>query len=283
MKFQDEVQVPTQIHLKSKKWGNLITKHSDPIRWFKLLLLDEKHIKEDVRKSPYLTQARAMLRSHPRYSGDGVVDLIAQFLKELWDHSLQDIGKQIEIDKLPLRVAVTVPAIWPSYARARLKEAAKRAGIEAPRVIGNTRLTLVEEPEAAALCTLHERRQYPEIEVGETFIVCDCGGGTVVGYSPSHDAPHMLTYTQDIISYKVKSVEPFQIEEAVMGEGKIPQIFQYLLVVLTPNLLPQASSAAHFLLTVPLRDGLRPNPGSSLMTSTKRSFVPFSKTNGSTQ
>lgn len=57
----------------------------------------------------------------------------------------------------------------------------KKAGIEKPRLMGNTKLILVEEPEAAALCTLHERREYPEIEAGETFIVCDCGGGTVVG------------------------------------------------------------------------------------------------------
>lgn len=193
MQLQDQVQIPTQIHLKSKKWGYLVSKQSDPIRWFKLLLLDEQDLKQDVRKSPYLTEARSMLRSHPRYSGDGIIDLIAQFLKELWEHSLQDIGKQVEVDRLPLRVAVTVPVIWPSYARSRLKEAAKRAGIEQPWLIGKTRLTLVEEPEAAALCTLHERRQYPEIEVGETFIVCDCGGGTVVGCSSSHDAPHELT------------------------------------------------------------------------------------------
>ncbi|EGZ71801.1 hypothetical protein NEUTE2DRAFT_110759 [Neurospora tetrasperma FGSC 2509] len=204
MRLQDEVQIPTQINLKANTWGYLVSKQSNPIRWFKLLLLDEQDVKQDVRKSSYLTEARNTLRSHPRYSGDGIIDLVAQFLKELWDHSLQDIGKRVDVDKLPLRVAVTVPAIWPSYARARLKEAARRAGIERPRLMGKTKLTLVEEPEAAALCTLHERREYPEIEVGETFIVCDCGGGTV-----------------DIISYRVKSTDPFQIEEAVRGDGKL--------------------------------------------------------------
>jgi molecular chaperone DnaK (HSP70) len=108
------------------------------------------------------------------------IDLIAQFLRELWKHALREIGHEMEIEALPLRVALTLPAIWPTYARERMKEAAKRAGITNKRPVGETRLILVEEPEAAALSTLFERRDHPEIQVGETFIVCDCGGGTVV-------------------------------------------------------------------------------------------------------
>lgn len=122
----DEVHIPTQVDLKSKKWGYLVPKDSDPIRWFELLLLDEFDIKEDVRKSSYLTSARETLQYHRQYGGDGIVDLIALFLKELWDHSLTDIGKQVDVEKLPLKVALTVPAIWPNYARTRLKDAAKK-------------------------------------------------------------------------------------------------------------------------------------------------------------
>ncbi|KAK3391788.1 hypothetical protein B0T20DRAFT_488687 [Sordaria brevicollis] len=203
--LRDEVQIPTQVDLGTGNWGYMVPRNHDPIRWFKLLLLNHHDAQEDVRNSQYLGRARRQLEMLPEYAGDGVVDLIARFLKEVWDHTLQDIRREItNIDTLPLKVAVTVPAIWPPYARERLKEAARRAGIEDRRRIGETKLILVEEPEAAALSTLYERRNHPDIEVGETFIVCDCGGGTV-----------------DIISYEVTSMEPFQVKEAVKGDGKL--------------------------------------------------------------
>jgi len=45
------------------------------------------------------------------------------------------------------------------------KKAAKKAGILDHRPIGKTTLILVEEPEAAAMCTLFDRRKHPEITV----------------------------------------------------------------------------------------------------------------------
>jgi len=84
----------------------------------------------------------------------------------MWTHALKEISREIEVDVLPLKVALTVPAIWPVYARERMKEAARKAGILDHRPIGKTTLMLVEEPEAAALCTLFDRRNYPEISVG---------------------------------------------------------------------------------------------------------------------
>ncbi|CCC12214.1 unnamed protein product [Sordaria macrospora k-hell] len=203
--LRDEVQIPTQVDLGTGDWGYKIPRNHDPIRWFKLLLLNDQDAKEDVRNSQYLGRARQQLERLPEYAGDGVVDLIAKFLKNMWDHALQDIEREMgNIDTLPLKVAVTVPAIWPVYAREKLKEAARRAGINARRRIGETKLILVEEPEAAALSTLYEQRDHPNINVGETFIVCDCGGGTV-----------------DIISYEVTSTDPFQVKEAVKGDGKL--------------------------------------------------------------
>ncbi len=56
--------------------------------------------------------------------------------------------------------------------------------------------------------TLFDRREYPEITVGETFIVCNCRGGTV-----------------DIISYTVSSINPCKVKEAVKGAGKLCSAF----------------------------------------------------------
>ncbi len=162
---QDEVQIPTQVDLDTGKWGYLVPNDCDPIRWFKLLLLNDSDALEDVRKSQNLQDARKKLRNHMGFEADGVVDLVASFLKELWQHALKEIKREIDLDLLPIKVALTVPAIWPAYAREKMKLAARKAGITDHRAIGPTTLALVEEPEAAALSTLFERREYPDIEV----------------------------------------------------------------------------------------------------------------------
>lgn len=203
-KSRDEVQVPTQYDRRSGAWGYLLDKGHSPDKWFKLLLLRDEDIRDDIRNSPYLQSAR---QKASRLGEDGVIDLVADFLGHLWQHAMREIELQIDsihLQNLPFKVALTIPAIWPQYARNMMKDAARRAGILQRRDIADTMLTLVEEPEAAALATLLDRREYPEMSVGETFMVVDCGGGTI-----------------DIISYKVMQTSPFVIREAVKGDGKL--------------------------------------------------------------
>ena len=162
---QDEVQIPSLIDLASDSWGYLIPPESDPCRWFKLLLLNTEDMQSDVRYSQQLCEARNKIQAHLGYESDGVIDVIARFLGHIWQHALEEIAREIEVGVLPLRVAVTIPAIWPNYAREKMKAAVKKAGILAHRPVGKTRLILVEEPEAAAMCTLFDRRNYPDIDV----------------------------------------------------------------------------------------------------------------------
>jgi hypothetical protein len=70
-----------------------------------------------------------------------------------------------------LSYVLTVPAIWTGKAKDLTKQAALRAGI--PKV------TFVTEPEAAALYCAAICRDV-DLSVGERFLVCDAGGGTVV-------------------------------------------------------------------------------------------------------
>ncbi|CAK7222239.1 hypothetical protein SBRCBS47491_004798 [Sporothrix bragantina] len=203
-KSRDEVQVPTQYDQRSGAWGYLLDKAHSPVKWFKLLLLRDADIRDDIRNSPYLQSAR---QQASLLGEDGVIDLIADFLRHLWQHALREIELQIDavhLQNLPFKVALTIPAIWPQYARNMMKSAVRRAGILQRRDIADTTLILVEEPEAAALATLLDRREYPEMGVGETFMVVDCGGGTI-----------------DIISYKIVQTSPFVIHEAVKGDGKL--------------------------------------------------------------
>lgn len=163
---KDEVQIPTQVDFATQDWGYLISKDADPIRWFKLLLLEPRDLKRDMKDTSVpLEDARTKLRAHAGFEEGAVVDLIANFLKKLWDHAMEEIAYEMDLDLLPIKVAITVPAIWPLYARQKMETAAKKAGILNPRRIGETTLILVEEPEAAAVSTLFDRKEYPEIEV----------------------------------------------------------------------------------------------------------------------
>ncbi len=163
---KDEVQIPTQVDLETKQWGYLVSKDANPVRWFKLLLLEERDMKRDMKDSSIpLEASREKLRKHAGPGPGTVVDLIAEFLGNLWKHALEEIKYEIDIEFLQIKVAITVPAIWPLYARQKMEEAAKKAGILNSRRIGATKLILVEEPEAAAVSTLFDRRAYPEIEV----------------------------------------------------------------------------------------------------------------------
>ncbi|KAM7222484.1 hypothetical protein V8F06_001978 [Rhypophila decipiens] len=200
---KDEVQIPTQVDLNTKRWGCLVTKDDDPVRWFKLLLLEKRDLKRDMKDSSIpLEESRKKLQAHAGLESSAVIDLVADFLSKLWEHTLTEIKYEIDHELLPIKVAITVPAIWPLSAREKMEAAAEKAGITKPRRIGKTTVILVEEPEAAAVSTLFDRKDYPEIEVGESFIVCDCGGGTI-----------------DITSYTVESVSPFIVKEAVKGDG----------------------------------------------------------------
>lgn len=87
----------------------------------------------------------------------------------------------------------TVPAIWSDKAKDLTIKAARFAGIHP--------VTLIKEPEAAALYTMYALDN--ALQVGDAFVVCDAGGGTV-----------------DLISYEVTSITPkLQLKELVTGTG----------------------------------------------------------------
>ncbi|RYP49926.1 hypothetical protein DL768_004462 [Monosporascus sp. mg162] len=172
----------------SISWGHGIPASARPIKWFKLLLLDDADLQKYIKWSSHVEETKAAIRKLNK----DAIEVTADFLRQLWGHSLEMI-KEAKGDALvnstPIRVVVTVPAIWTDYARDRMRKAVDLAGICAPRLCGKTKLSLISEPEAAALSTLREFN---------TFVVCDCGGGTAV-----------------------EETQPFAVSEAVEGNGAL--------------------------------------------------------------
>ncbi|KAK4169929.1 hypothetical protein QBC43DRAFT_352161 [Cladorrhinum sp. PSN259] len=211
----EEVQVPTLTDPDSDIWGAYcIDRNVAPVKWFKLLLLDHDDL--DLDPNPNLSRNFERLRETRAYRESGIVGVVAKFLERFWRHTLE----QLELDRgaainVPLKVAITVPAVWKPYAKERMKMAAVLAGITEPRYVDNTRLEtslfVVDEPAAAAAWTLRYHR--PDtgrgLEVGETCIVCDCGGGTV-----------------DIVTFVVTSIEPFKVQQIGKGDGALCGAFR---------------------------------------------------------
>ncbi|KAH7256673.1 hypothetical protein BKA59DRAFT_490663 [Fusarium tricinctum] len=178
----DIEKVPTQLYFDDNgqdvKWGYSIPIDNEPLKWFKLLLIDLKDLPTDVARSSQLQEARRLrnkIKKEP-------IEIIATFLRKLWDHSLDSIRRAVGVDLLKrtkLQVVITLPAIWPPYAQQRMKRAAQQSGILDGRPAGATTLRFISEPEAAALATIKDLAKRSNIKTGDTIVVCDAGGGTV--------------------------------------------------------------------------------------------------------
>lgn len=160
-------------------WGYGIPLDADAVQWFKLLLLKDEDLGPALSSSEHVQRCRRMLRD----SGKTPTDLVADYLRLLWAHVLETIGRDrgdAAVDGMPFHVILAVPAIWQGYARQRMEDAVVQAGILVRRPAGETELTLVTEPEAAALATLNSGAK--TCKPGDVVIICDAGGGTVVGF-----------------------------------------------------------------------------------------------------
>ncbi|KAL6868456.1 hypothetical protein J3F83DRAFT_714726 [Trichoderma novae-zelandiae] len=184
-------------------WGYAAPIGESTLKWFKLCLLDGEDIPQYLRDSTHLQSAKSSLEK----LGTHAVDAISDYLRELWKYSLSSIERAegtCMMELSALRVIVTLPAIWPAYAQFRMKEAVEKAGILVPRGVFDTTLEFISEPEAAALASLKDMSDRADMEVGDHFVVCDAGGGTV-----------------DVITYTVVNQNPMKIEESVKGDGKL--------------------------------------------------------------
>ncbi|KAK4046961.1 hypothetical protein OIO90_006379 [Microbotryomycetes sp. JL221] len=141
--------------------------------WFKLLLSPES-----------LRSGQPDPRLPPLPFGKNVVDVISDFLREVWRYSkkqiTEEIGSVVDLDAAD--VLLTVPAAWDAAGTSLMREAAIRAGLVQSSRGGDKnwrdRLQIITEPEAGAihastLATLHHLRP------SQSFLLCDAGGGTV--------------------------------------------------------------------------------------------------------
>lgn len=131
------------------------------------------------------------------------VDIVADYIGAVYQHAMAKIRKAevAEVAALPKEFVITVPAIWSDMAKSATLCAARDAHLDL-KLVGPG--DLVTEPEAAALYAL-QGFQNRGLRKGDTFVLCDAGGGTV-----------------DLISYQITSLEPrMQVKEVVSAAGAL--------------------------------------------------------------
>lgn len=129
--------------------------------------------------------------------GKPATEVVTDYITSIYAHALNRIESKVPAEYLKMcqkKFVVTVPAVWSQKAMDATRAAAKHAGIHP--------ISLIKEPEAAALYTLH-MLQDKALAVGDAFVLCDAGGGTV-----------------DLISYEILSLSPrLELKELVTGKG----------------------------------------------------------------
>ncbi len=129
-------------------------------------------------------------------------ELVKDYLTALRCHAERVLRHKLPQSALattPVEYVITIPAVWSDRAQASTRRCAEQAGMGT-----GSSLHIISEPEAAAMYALDAMDPH-NIKVGDTFVLCDAGGGTV-----------------DLISYKVSQLKPLlRVEEAAPGSGSL--------------------------------------------------------------
>ncbi|CAI6322173.1 unnamed protein product [Periconia digitata] len=198
-------KVPSEIaYIDGRKlWGFRIPENVQRLIWTKLEL--------DPPNSGVAKTIRKELQASSYGGVAGVkkpMDVIADYLSGIENHLIKNLDRRYGTAlwrTMPMTLVITVPAVWSDSAKDQTLQAFSKAGFnnEVFKKLKNT--ITVTEPEAAAVYTIKElrgRMMEAVLQVGDAFVLCDMGGGTV-----------------DLISYEVTSIDPVVIKEATVGTG----------------------------------------------------------------
>lgn len=187
-------KVPTKLRYEADgevKWGFEIKPDEEHFHEFKLGLSSIKTTDSDVAKK-YRDPAGKMPTTEHQ-----VIKCATDYLRKLKEHTIQvltvKLGEAV-MERTEILWILTVPAIWDEGAKQKTRDCARNAGF-----VGD--IVLVLEPEAAMTYAI-ETKPPESLESGQTFVMCDAGGGTV-----------------DLITYIIAETTPLVTNELVKGKG----------------------------------------------------------------
>lgn len=158
---------PSSSSPTSPKWGFQFRPEEPRLRCIKLFL-------DPIQKLPFYVShldTAAQLKRANRT----VVDAVSDYLTQIRRHTMETLSRRYGASFMAstrVEFVLTCPAVWSDAAKHRTLLAAERAGMGQ-----RGEIRMVSEPEAAAVYTLKVMGAC--LAVGEHFVVCDAGGGTV--------------------------------------------------------------------------------------------------------
>ncbi|KIV84785.1 hypothetical protein PV11_00543 [Exophiala sideris] len=190
-------KVPTELTFDGEecRWGFEIDDDEPRHQWFKLGL-DPKQEDEVSHLAIAYPDRKALPPAYDMTRSPGA--LATTYLTCLRNHIMSILQLKLGdgvINTTPIRFTITVPAIWDDAAKARTQHCAKAAGM-------GRDIRIISEPEAAVVYALDAMDPH-NLQPGDTFVLCDAGGGTV-----------------DLISYTITGIQPnLTVRETVAGSG----------------------------------------------------------------
>jgi molecular chaperone DnaK (HSP70) len=163
-------KVPSEVAYSDQKfeWGNKIRHHNEREAWTKLLL-DETYSKDQLRKIQKLFHGDADLTEDEADSASNgtatpklakePVEIVTDFLSGVRIHlqSVLEARYGIMLNGLRREVVITVPAGWSEKAKNLTYKAVCNAGFN----IDETKISMITEPEAAAIYILRDLNDGP--------------------------------------------------------------------------------------------------------------------------
>ena len=181
-RFTEKTPSKISYHTDPPAWGRQVQPTDQPQASLFKLGLEPRT--QHYYRSPD-AQATALLRNRARQQIDNKkpVDVTADYLtcvhRHVHDVLFREQFGENYLETQRTSYVITVPTIWSDYAQSLTKQAAERARIPANMI------SLITEPEAAAQYCATKCEEV-DLGVGDRFLVCDAGGGTVVRSSQIH-------------------------------------------------------------------------------------------------
>ena len=148
----------TYLDGKPQKWGYMVGEDARTFQWFKVLLEPNSKYDQGVEQ---VEDSSKLLKT----VGKTAQEVAADYLRLIWEHTTDNIresrGDHYERNH-NLRVILTVPAIWSPAAKENTLQAAQAAGLPDD-------ITLLAEPEAAALAALQNKENRIALKVRNVF------------------------------------------------------------------------------------------------------------------
>lgn len=173
------------------KWGFQFRPDESRLRCIKLFL-------DRSQKLPFYVSPLETAAQLKRFNKT-VVDAVSDYLTHIHRHTMDTLTRRYGesfMASTKVDFVLTCPAVWSDAAKNTTLQAAETAGMG-----DKSSIQMISEPEAAAVYTL-KAIQPNHLNIGDNFIVCDGGGGTV-----------------DLIAYKIISLKPLKVEESAVGTG----------------------------------------------------------------